>query len=88
MASDSLRGGYLAGRKTLIEYLKYTTPAIVFATGLSPANAAAASHAWSTGGSDADASRAVEASSPIQSSNRSRKDLSGALSFMIIGSSR
>lgn len=35
-------GGYLAGRKTLIEYLKYTTPAIVFATGLSPANAAAA----------------------------------------------
>jgi len=35
-------GGYLAGRETLIEYLKYNTPAIVFATGLSPANAAAA----------------------------------------------
>ncbi len=35
-------GGYLAGRAILIQYLKYTTPAFVFATGLSPANAAAA----------------------------------------------
>jgi len=35
-------GGYLAGRETLIQYLKYTTPAFVFATATSPANAAAA----------------------------------------------
>jgi 7-keto-8-aminopelargonate synthetase-like enzyme len=35
-------GGYIAGRELLIQYLKYTTPAFVFATGLSPANAAAA----------------------------------------------
>jgi 8-amino-7-oxononanoate synthase len=35
-------GGYIAGRQTLIQYLKYTTPAIVFATASSPANAAAA----------------------------------------------
>ncbi len=35
-------GGYLAGKEILIEYLKYTTPAFVFATALSPANAAAA----------------------------------------------
>lgn len=35
-------GGYLAGRGLLIQYLKYTTPSFVFATGLSPANAAAA----------------------------------------------
>ncbi len=35
-------GGYLAGRKTLIEYLKYSTPALVFATATSPPNAAAA----------------------------------------------
>lgn len=35
-------GGYLAGRKELIEYLKYTTPSFVFATGVSPPNAAAA----------------------------------------------
>lgn len=35
-------GGYLAGRKELIEYLKYTTPAFVFATACSPPNAAAA----------------------------------------------
>jgi 7-keto-8-aminopelargonate synthetase-like enzyme len=35
-------GGYLAGRRVLIEYLKYTTPAFVFATALSPPNAAAA----------------------------------------------
>lgn len=35
-------GGYIAGRQVLIQYLKYTTPAIVFATASSPANAAAA----------------------------------------------
>ena len=35
-------GGYLAGREMLIQYLKYTTPAFVFATAVSPANAAAA----------------------------------------------
>ena len=35
-------GGYLAGPRMLVEYLKYTTPAGLFATGLSPANAAAA----------------------------------------------
>jgi 8-amino-7-oxononanoate synthase len=35
-------GGFLAGRKTFIQYMKYTTPANVFATALSPANAAAA----------------------------------------------
>jgi 8-amino-7-oxononanoate synthase/acyl carrier protein len=35
-------GGYIAGRKTLVDYLKYTTPCFVFATAMSPANAAAA----------------------------------------------
>ncbi len=35
-------GGFLAGRKGIIQYMKYTTPANVFATALSPANAAAA----------------------------------------------
>lgn len=35
-------GGYLAGRKMLMQYLKYTTPAFVFSTAVSPANAAAA----------------------------------------------
>ena len=35
-------GGYLAGQEILIQYLKYTTPAFVFATAVSPANAAAA----------------------------------------------
>ncbi|QDU96701.1 aminotransferase class I/II-fold pyridoxal phosphate-dependent enzyme [Lignipirellula cremea] len=34
-------GGYIAGRKTLIQYLKYTMPAFVFATAASPANSAA-----------------------------------------------
>jgi 8-amino-7-oxononanoate synthase len=34
-------GGYLAGRKELVSYLRYTTPAFVFATACSPANAAA-----------------------------------------------
>jgi 8-amino-7-oxononanoate synthase len=35
-------GGYLAGRRILVQYLKYTTPAFVFATALSPGNTAAA----------------------------------------------
>ena len=35
-------GGYIAGRSSLIQYLKYTTPAFVFATACSPPNAAAA----------------------------------------------
>jgi len=35
-------GGYIAGRSLLIQYLRYTTPASVFATACSPANAAAA----------------------------------------------
>ncbi len=35
-------GGFIAGRSTLIQYLKYTTPAFVFATAVSPPNSAAA----------------------------------------------
>jgi 8-amino-7-oxononanoate synthase/acyl carrier protein len=35
-------GGFIAGRKELTQFLKYTTPALVFATAPSPANAAAA----------------------------------------------
>lgn len=35
-------GGYIAGRKELIEYLKYTSPGFVFSCGLPPAGAAAA----------------------------------------------
>ena len=35
-------GGYLAGNKHLIEYLRYTLPGFVFSVGISPANAAAA----------------------------------------------
>ncbi|MFM8572218.1 MAG: aminotransferase class I/II-fold pyridoxal phosphate-dependent enzyme [Pirellula sp.] len=35
-------GGYIAGRRELIEYLKYTTPGFVFSVGLSPPNTAAA----------------------------------------------
>jgi 7-keto-8-aminopelargonate synthetase-like enzyme len=34
-------GGYVAGSKTLIQYLKYTTPGFVFSVGITPANAAA-----------------------------------------------
>jgi len=34
-------GGYLAGKKSLIEYLKYSLPGFVFSVGLSPALAAA-----------------------------------------------
>ena len=35
-------GGYIAGRRELIEYLQYTAPGFVFSSGLSPANTAAA----------------------------------------------
>ncbi len=35
-------GGYMAGRRSLIDYLKYTTPSMVFSTAASPASAAAA----------------------------------------------
>jgi 8-amino-7-oxononanoate synthase len=35
-------GGYIAGSKPLIEYLKYTAPGFVFSNGVSPPNAAAA----------------------------------------------
>jgi len=34
-------GGYLAGKKSLIEYLKYTLPGFIFSVGFSPALAAA-----------------------------------------------
>jgi len=35
-------GGYIAGNKELIQYLKYTAPGFVFSVGMSPANTAAA----------------------------------------------
>ena len=35
-------GGYIAGSKSLIEYLKYTAPGFVYSVGISPSNAAAA----------------------------------------------
>lgn len=35
-------GGYIAGSKALVEYLKYTTPGFVYSVGISPPNAAAA----------------------------------------------
>src|SRR5262249_10890050 len=35
-------GGYIAGGKELIEYLKYTAPGFVYSVGISPPNAAAA----------------------------------------------
>ena len=35
-------GGYIAGSKVLIEYLKYTAPGFVYSVGISPPNAAAA----------------------------------------------
>jgi len=35
-------GGYIAGCKELVEYLKYTTPGFVFSVGLSPPSTAAA----------------------------------------------
>ncbi len=35
-------GGYIAGSKELVEYLKYTAPGFVFSVGMSPPNTAAA----------------------------------------------
>lgn len=35
-------GGFVGGKKSLIEYLKYTTPGYVFAAGMPPANVGAA----------------------------------------------
>ena len=35
-------GGFIAGKKQLIEYLRYTTPGYVFAAGMPPANVGAA----------------------------------------------
>ena len=35
-------GGYIAGKKVLIDYLKYNTPGFVYSVGISPANAGAA----------------------------------------------
>lgn len=35
-------GGYVAGQKVLIDYLRYTTPGFIFSVGISPANTAAA----------------------------------------------
>jgi 8-amino-7-oxononanoate synthase len=34
-------GGYVAGSKTLVQYLKYTAPGFIYSVGISPANAAA-----------------------------------------------
>jgi 8-amino-7-oxononanoate synthase len=41
-------GGYIAGSKVLIEYLKYTAPGFLYSVGISPANAAASLAALST----------------------------------------
>jgi 8-amino-7-oxononanoate synthase len=35
-------GGYIAGRKALVDYLKYTAPGFLYSVGISPPNAAAA----------------------------------------------
>lgn len=35
-------GGYVAGQRSLIQFLRYTTPGFIFSVGISPANAAAA----------------------------------------------
>ncbi|WP_157882434.1 type I polyketide synthase, partial [Streptomyces silvensis] len=35
-------GGYVAARRTIVEYLKFTAPLHIFSTGISPANTAAA----------------------------------------------
>jgi 7-keto-8-aminopelargonate synthetase-like enzyme len=35
-------GGYIAGSKELVEYLKYTAPGFVYSVGISPPNAATA----------------------------------------------
>ena len=34
-------GGYLAGKKSLIQYLKYNVPGFVFSVGINPPSAAA-----------------------------------------------
>lgn len=36
-------GGYIAGSRAIVEYLKYTAPGFVYSVGLSPSNTAAAS---------------------------------------------
>jgi myxalamid-type polyketide synthase MxaB len=35
-------GGYIAGRRSIVEYLKYTAPGFVYSVGMSPPNTAAA----------------------------------------------
>ena len=35
-------GGYIAGKKAMVTYLKYTTPGFLYSVGITPANAAAA----------------------------------------------
>src|ERR1700687_2500965 len=35
-------GGYVAGSRTLVQYLKYTAPGFIYSVGISPANAGAA----------------------------------------------
>lgn len=35
-------GGYIAGKKALVEYLRYTTPGFLYSVGITPANAGAA----------------------------------------------
>lgn len=35
-------GGYIAGSRAVVEYLKYTAPGFIYSVGMSPANAAAA----------------------------------------------
>ncbi len=39
-------GGYIAARRPLIQFMKYTTPLYIFSTGISPASAAAALEAF------------------------------------------
>ncbi|MFL9872548.1 aminotransferase class I/II-fold pyridoxal phosphate-dependent enzyme [Paraburkholderia megapolitana] len=41
-------GGYIAGSRSFINYLRYTTPGFVYTTGMPPANAAAARAAIAT----------------------------------------
>jgi 8-amino-7-oxononanoate synthase len=41
-------GGYLAGRRHLIDYLRYTLPGFIYSAGMTPANTAAASAAIKT----------------------------------------
>jgi len=40
--SFSSCGGYIAGSKSLVQYIKYTAPGFVFSAGISPANTGAA----------------------------------------------